>query len=119
MSDISFETFALWFWQTNCKPRGITKHGRNPMSLVSWVQTAGGWIRKDRDHPKHSDYLPCSLCDKPVWLESSNADELGNAVHEECYVLKITNPTERFFAPLIAQPQEMLDYPPYEGTCPP
>jgi hypothetical protein len=31
----------------------------------------------------------CSICDKPVKIETSKADELGNAVHEGCYLLKI------------------------------
>ena len=31
----------------------------------------------------------CYLCDKPVPLEASKTDENGQAVHEECYLLKI------------------------------
>jgi hypothetical protein len=31
----------------------------------------------------------CSLCDKPVPLETSNTDEYGKAVHSECYALKV------------------------------
>jgi hypothetical protein len=31
----------------------------------------------------------CIICTKPVNLENSKADEWGNAVHEECYLLKI------------------------------
>ncbi|MGA7924538.1 MAG: hypothetical protein WCA20_00925 [Candidatus Sulfotelmatobacter sp.] len=35
-------------------------------------------------------HLPrCSLCDKPVLLETSKTDENAKAVHEECYVLKM------------------------------
>jgi len=29
----------------------------------------------------------CSLCDKPVLLETSKTDEYGKALHEECYAL--------------------------------
>ena len=29
----------------------------------------------------------CSLCNRPVPLESSKTDENGKTVHEECYVL--------------------------------
>jgi len=58
------------------------------MSLVAWVQMAGGRFRQERD-PKKSDYLLCSICDNPVRLETSKADEFGKAVHEECYVLKV------------------------------
>ncbi len=31
----------------------------------------------------------CCICDDPVLLETSNTDEYGQAVHEECYVLKV------------------------------
>jgi anti-sigma regulatory factor (Ser/Thr protein kinase) len=31
----------------------------------------------------------CCICDCPVPLETSNTDENGQAVHEECYVLKV------------------------------
>jgi hypothetical protein len=34
-------------------------------------------------------HLPrCSLCERPVLLETSKTDEYGKAVHEECYALK-------------------------------
>ena len=44
-----------------------------------------------------SDLVDCSLCRKPMALESSKTDENGRAVHEECYVLRLrlkqaTNP---------------------------
>ena len=31
----------------------------------------------------------CSLCNEPVELETSKTDENGNAIHEECYVVKV------------------------------
>jgi hypothetical protein len=31
----------------------------------------------------------CSICDKPVSLESAKADEYGRTIHEECYALKM------------------------------
>jgi hypothetical protein len=31
----------------------------------------------------------CTICNRPVQLETSKTDENGRAVHEECYVLKI------------------------------
>jgi hypothetical protein len=64
------------------------------MSLVSWVQMARGRFRQERDRKK-SDYLLCSICDNPVRLETSKADEFGKAVHEECYVLKVTGARRR------------------------
>ena len=34
-----------------------------------------------------SQYL-CCICNSPIPLETSNTDESGNPVHEECYVRK-------------------------------
>jgi hypothetical protein len=36
----------------------------------------------------------CCICNSPVPLETSNTDENGQAVHEECYVLKVCSATE-------------------------
>lgn len=32
----------------------------------------------------------CAICRKPVSLEESKADEYGQAIHEECYLSKLT-----------------------------
>lgn len=32
--------------------------------------------------------IVCSICSRFIPLETSNTDEHGNAVHEECYVRK-------------------------------
>lgn len=34
-------------------------------------------------------YVVCSLCAKPIELETANTDERGQAVHEDCYVAYI------------------------------
>jgi len=35
-------------------------------------------------------WLPtCGICNQPVTLETSKTDEYGQAIHGECYVLKI------------------------------
>lgn len=31
----------------------------------------------------------CSICTKPVPLETCKTDEAGQAVHEDCYVLRL------------------------------
>jgi hypothetical protein len=31
----------------------------------------------------------CSICDKPVTLETAKTEEFGRAVHDECYLLKV------------------------------
>ena len=36
----------------------------------------------------YSDLI-CSICWLPLQLESSKTDELGVAVHEECYLIKL------------------------------
>jgi hypothetical protein len=42
-------------------------------------------------HPIRSkQWLPnCCVCKEPVFLERSKTDEYGQAVHEECYVLRV------------------------------
>jgi hypothetical protein len=40
--------------------------------------------------------MSCILCSKPVDLRVDlSADENGQAVHEDCYVKRITNPQSR------------------------
>jgi len=34
-------------------------------------------------------YPTCSVCNKPITIETSKADEQGKAVHDGCYLLKI------------------------------
>jgi hypothetical protein len=33
--------------------------------------------------------LICSICHKPVAVETCKTDEHGHPIHEECYVLKV------------------------------
>jgi len=35
-------------------------------------------------------YAACSICHKPVMLETTKVDEHGKAVHEECYISALT-----------------------------
>jgi hypothetical protein len=38
-----------------------------------------------------SSHLPlCDICNKPIKLEASKVDKLGKAVHEGCYLLKVS-----------------------------
>jgi len=39
--------------------------------------------------PDAFELTRCTLCDNPVPLDSSKADENGKAMHEECYTLKL------------------------------
>ncbi len=36
-----------------------------------------------------SRFLGCALCDEPVDLRTAKTDEDGQAVHEECYLLRM------------------------------
>jgi hypothetical protein len=46
--------------------------------------------------PRHSNVarrsrsFPCSVCNEFVELETAKIDEIGNPVHEECYVQKVS-----------------------------
>lgn len=42
--------------------------------------------------PVPPSYVICSICHKPVTLETTKVDEYGQAVHEECYIPKIISP---------------------------
>jgi hypothetical protein len=37
----------------------------------------------------HIQVVLCSICEKPVSLESAKADEYGRTIHEDCYALKM------------------------------
>jgi hypothetical protein len=39
--------------------------------------------------PKKPELPVCPICSRPVILESAKVDEQGQAMHEECYLLKI------------------------------
>lgn len=39
---------------------------------------------------RRSRSFPCSICNEFVELETATIDEIGNPVHEECYVQKLT-----------------------------
>ena len=41
---------------------------------------------RPQDAPTH---LVCSICEKPVALETAKTDGDGKAVHEHCYLLAI------------------------------
>ena len=52
------------------------KTGRLRQSSPQFASSESGLIR-------------CSLCQMPVPVESSKADDNGKAVHEECYLLRL------------------------------
>jgi anti-sigma regulatory factor (Ser/Thr protein kinase) len=71
--------------------------------------------------PRGTQRLPaCCICNSPVLLETSKTDEYGQAVHEECYVLKLCSMAE--FLDDGASPSGPANkhaiYQPYEGTMP-
>jgi hypothetical protein len=56
---------------------------------VHWMSVRHLKLRRSAV-PKRIPLPLCSICDKPVQLENSNTDEDGQAIHEECYILKLT-----------------------------
>ena len=49
--------------------------------------------------PRSRQWLPsCRICNDPVLLETSNTDEHGQAVHEDCYVLNLSLKAEFLIA---------------------
>jgi hypothetical protein len=70
---------------------------------------------------RSSHPLPaCCICNSPVLLETSKTDEYGQAVHEECYVLKVC-PESEFLkdgAPTPASANKHAIYQPRQGTMP-
>jgi hypothetical protein len=55
--------------------------------------------------------MKCSICQKRVALVTAKTDEVGQAVHEECYLLKLGNKLEQGF---VHKPEQMhtVDIPP-------
>lgn len=50
---------------------------------LHWISSRQSAVRGSIPFPR------CSMCVKPVPLETCKTDEAGKAVHEECYVLKV------------------------------
>jgi hypothetical protein len=57
----------------------------------------------------------CSVCNKPVNLETSKVDELGKAVHEQCYVLNVAQPTP----PIKSLTSALIEFLTYASTAKP
>lgn len=45
--------------------------------------------KSPRSTPQPLSKPPCPVCGKPVPLEAAKTDEHGQAIHEQCYVLKL------------------------------
>jgi len=52
---------------------------------------------------------PCAICKQPVNLEESKTDELGHAVHENCYIwtVELKKPPRRI-TQVFARPQSLV-----------
>ncbi len=51
--------------------------------------------RQKMTQPLPSPIPLCSVCGKPVALETSKTDDSGKAVHEECYTAQIAQGKRR------------------------
>ena len=68
-----------------------------------------------------SQPLPaCCICNSPVLVETSKTDEYGQAVHEECHVLKLRSAAEFLNdgASTPASASKDVIYQPHQGTMP-
>jgi anti-sigma regulatory factor (Ser/Thr protein kinase) len=71
--------------------------------------------------PRGTLSLPaCCICNSPVPLETSKTEEYGQAVHEECYVLKVCSESEflKDGAPTPASANKDAIYQPRQATRP-
>ena len=76
-------------------------HGTTMRAIVPRSATTASGGLADRQQgiapstPKSSQPVPaCCLCTSPLLLETCKTDEYGQAVHEECYVLKVCSESE-------------------------
>jgi hypothetical protein len=50
-------------------------------------------LRKKREGGRVTEFpkpeINCSICNRPVAVETAKTDEVGQAVHDECYVQKL------------------------------
>ena len=62
----------------------------------SLVQFNNPTIHMEAIMPLHSNlarsnrFFPCSICNESVELETAKVDEIGNPIHEECYVQRVS-----------------------------
>jgi anti-sigma regulatory factor (Ser/Thr protein kinase) len=70
---------------------GTTMRAMVPLSAISAAgQFGDGRQMTVLSIPSDTQRLPdCGICNNPVLLETTKTDENGQAVHEECYVLKV------------------------------
>jgi anti-sigma regulatory factor (Ser/Thr protein kinase) len=102
-------------------------HGTTMRAIVPRSATTLSGRLGDREQgivssiPRRSQPLPaCCICNSPVLLETSKTDEYGQAVHEECYVLKVCPESEflKDSAPTPASANKDAIYQPRQGTMP-
>jgi hypothetical protein len=70
---------------------GTTMRAMVPLSAITAARQLGDCRQMTvLSIPSDTQRLPdCGICNDPVLLETTNTDENGQAVHEECYVLKV------------------------------
>jgi two-component sensor histidine kinase len=102
-------------------------HGTTMRAIVPRCATTPSGLLGDRQQgtvssiPTGSQSLPaCCICCSPVLLENSKTDEYGQAVHEECYVLKVCSESESLKdrAPTPASGNKLAIYQPSQSTVP-
>src|SRR6202043_3657280 len=75
--------------------QGTTMRALVPLSAIPLSGHLGDCVPANVSSIPGTQRLPdCCVCKSPVLLETSKTDEYGQAVHEECYVLKLCSTTE-------------------------
>jgi hypothetical protein len=64
--------------------KGNTWFAQVPLAVAKSV------AHEETKETRVNPILACSICRQPIDLKHCKTDENGNAVHEECYVKKIT-----------------------------
>ena len=52
----------------------------------------------------------CFVCNQPVWLDNAKTNEDGNAIHEDCYLIKLG--VKPVISPLKVPSEYLMNAPP-------
>ena len=74
--------------------RRCRKRQRSQRNFTEQVEASSPGVAREKRKAGLTMQLPesninCSVCAKPIALETAKTDEVGRAVHDECYLLKV------------------------------
>ena len=74
--------------------KSVTYFEQIPVQKVKEIAATPESQATESLHPRRVPYaLQCRICHKPVRVENAKTDDYGEAVHEECYVVSLTQKT--------------------------